>query len=251
MMTENEWPQHTNYPAAGPTASKKEAAREGALDTAQQAADSARAVAQTAKSEAVGITADAKSEAANLLSQAKSQLSGQASSQQRKAASGLRSLSDQLHAMSQASDQPGVAANLVRQAAEQSGTAAAWLDRGDPASLLEDVASFARRRPGAFLLLAAGAGVLTGRLSRGLGAGAGQQEGGLSGAVLGGTGDLGDGDGLDGHGRCLLGVARPPVRITLEKRPCRVSPTVAVGEEDVVVFRGGEDLPGALGEVRG
>jgi hypothetical protein len=178
MMTENEWPQHTNYPAAEPTASKKEAAREGALDTAQQAADSAHTVAQTAKSEAAGITAEAKSEAANLLSEAKSQLSGQASSQQRKAASGLRSLSDQLHAMSQASDQPGAAANLVRQAAEQSGTVAAWLDRGDPASLLEDVASFARRRPGAFLLLAAGAGVLTGRLTRGLGAGAGQQEGG-------------------------------------------------------------------------
>jgi dihydroorotase len=39
--------------------------------------------------------------------------------------------------------------------------------------------------------------------------------------------------------------------ITLEKRPCRVSPAVAVGEEDVVVFRGGEELPWSLGEVRG
>ena len=177
-MTENEWPQHTNYPAAGAPASKKDAAREGALDTAQQASDSARAVAQTAKSEAAGITAEARSEAANLLSEAKSQLSGQASSQQQKAASGLRSISDQLHAMSQASGQPGVAASLVRQAAEQSGAAAAWLDRGDPSSLLDDVASFARRRPGAFLLLAAGAGIVTGRLTRGLSAGPGQLEGG-------------------------------------------------------------------------
>jgi dihydroorotase len=39
--------------------------------------------------------------------------------------------------------------------------------------------------------------------------------------------------------------------ITLEKRPCRVSPAIAVGEEDVVVFRGGEELPWSLGEVRG
>jgi dihydroorotase len=38
--------------------------------------------------------------------------------------------------------------------------------------------------------------------------------------------------------------------ITLEKRPCRVSPAVAVGEEDVVVFRGGEELPWSLGEVK-
>lgn len=38
--------------------------------------------------------------------------------------------------------------------------------------------------------------------------------------------------------------------ITLEKRTSRVSSAVAVGEEDVVVFRGGEDLPWSLGEVR-
>lgn len=37
--------------------------------------------------------------------------------------------------------------------------------------------------------------------------------------------------------------------ITLEKRPCRVSPVVAVGEEDVVVFRGGEELPWSIGAI--
>lgn len=177
-MTENEWPHHASYPEAGATTSRREAAREGALDTAQQASDSAHAVAQTAKTEAAGVAAEARSEAASLLSEARSQLSGQAASQQQRAASGLRSMADQLHAMSRASDQPGVAADLVRQAAERSGAAAAWLDRGDPASLLDDVASFARKRPGTFLLLAAGAGVLTGRLTRGLTTGAGQQDGG-------------------------------------------------------------------------
>jgi hypothetical protein len=177
-MTENEWPQHMSYPEAGATPSKTQAAKEGALDAAQQASDSARSVARTAKSEAAGVAAEAKSEAANLLSEARTQLSGQAASQQQKAASGLRSISDQLQAMSKASDQPGLAADLVRQAAERSGDAAAWLDRSDPAALLDEVASFARRRPGTFLLLAAGAGVLAGRLTRGLSAGAGQPEGG-------------------------------------------------------------------------
>lgn len=177
-MTQNEWQQRANHPGAGATTSKKDAAREGALDTAQQAADSARTVAHAAKTEAAGVAAEARSEAANLLSEARSQLSGQASSQQQKAASGLRSVSDQLQAMSRASGQPGLASDLIRQAAERSAAAAAWLDRGDPAALLDDVASFARRRPGTFLLLAAGAGVLTGRLTRGLGAGAGQPEGG-------------------------------------------------------------------------
>jgi len=36
--------------------------------------------------------------------------------------------------------------------------------------VLEDVKSFARRRPGAFLALAAGAGLIAGRLTRGLAA---------------------------------------------------------------------------------
>ena len=38
--------------------------------------------------------------------------------------------------------------------------------------------------------------------------------------------------------------------ITLEKRPCRIAAAVAVGAEDVVVFRGGEELPWSLGEVK-
>lgn len=178
MMAQNEWPQRAGHPGAGTTASKKDAAKEGALDTAQQASGSARAVAQAAKTEAAGVAAEARSEAVDLLGEARLQLSGQASSQQQKAASGLRSISDQLQAMSRAADQPGAAVDLVQQAAEQAAAAAAWLDRGDPAVLLDDVASFARRRPGTFLLLAAGAGVLAGRLTRGLSAGAGQQEGG-------------------------------------------------------------------------
>ena len=74
--------------------------------------------------------------------------------------------------MASASDQPGVASDLVRQAAERSSAVASWLDGRDPGSLLTEVKSFARQRPGTFLLLAAGAGVLAGRLSRSLSAGA-------------------------------------------------------------------------------
>jgi hypothetical protein len=58
----------------------------------------------------------------------------------------------------------------VRQAAERSSAIASWLEARDPGSLLTEVKSFARQRPGAFLMLAAGAGVLAGRLSRSLAA---------------------------------------------------------------------------------
>jgi hypothetical protein len=65
-----------------------------------------------------------------------------------------------------------VASDLVRQAADRSHSVASWLDGRDPGSLLDEVKTFARRRPGTFLLLAAGAGVLAGRLGRSLQAGA-------------------------------------------------------------------------------
>jgi hypothetical protein len=83
-------------------------------------------------------------------------------------ADGLWSISDELSAMANASQDGGVATDLVRQAAERSSAVAAWLENRDPGSLLDEVKAFARRRPGAFLLLAAGAGVLAGRLGRGM-----------------------------------------------------------------------------------
>jgi hypothetical protein len=150
----------------------KEAVKGDAGDVARTAKDSAQGVAETAKAEAANVASEVKSNAKDLLYQARSDLTQQAGTQQQKVANGLRSISDELHQMAQASDQPGVASDLVRQVAERSTSMAAWLDGRDPGSLLNEVKSFARQRPGTFLLLAAGAGVLAGRLSRSLSAGA-------------------------------------------------------------------------------
>ncbi|WP_144674606.1 hypothetical protein [Arthrobacter sp. U41] len=185
-MTENQWPQTTpsasadDYLSSGTTpsggvagsASKKEAAKDEASDVKRQAADSAQNVAGTAKAEATHVASEVKTNARDLLQQAKSDLTDQAGTQQQKAAEGIRAISSQLTTMADASDQPGVAADLVRQAAERSQSVASWLENRDPGSLLEEVKSFARQRPGTFLLAAAGAGLLAGRLGRSLQAGA-------------------------------------------------------------------------------
>ncbi|TPV47490.1 hypothetical protein FJ661_20630, partial [Pseudarthrobacter phenanthrenivorans] len=71
-----------------------------------------------------------------------------------------------------APDQQGVASDLIRQAAQRSESIASWLENKQPGDLLGEVQRFARNKPGTFLLLAAGAGVLAGRLTRGLTAGA-------------------------------------------------------------------------------
>jgi hypothetical protein len=139
---------------------------------AGQAAGAAQNVAGTAKTEAKNVAYEAKNSAKDLLHQAKSDLTSQAGTQQTKAAEGIRSVSSQLRSMADAPDQQGVASDLIRQAADRSESVASWLDNRDPGSLLDEVKSFARQRPGTFLLLAAGAGMLAGRLGRSLQAGA-------------------------------------------------------------------------------
>ncbi|MBT2555022.1 hypothetical protein [Arthrobacter sp. ISL-5] len=187
-MTENQWPQDgsltvppatQNSTAYGSgvsgspaSASKTDTAKEEAAIVAGQAAGAAQNVAGTAKAEAANVASEVKTNARDLLYQAKSDLTSQAGTQQQKVAQGLRNISGELSSMASASDQPGVASDLVRQAADRSQAIASWLDNRDPGSLLDEVKSFARQRPGAFLLIAAGAGVLAGRLGRSLQAGA-------------------------------------------------------------------------------
>ncbi len=181
-MTENSWPQtpspvstggHPPTEAAGSAAaedspSTPETAKDEAGKVARHATDAVQNVTDTAKSEAANVAAEVKTNARDLLAQAKSDLTDQAGTQQQKVAEGLRSVSTELHSMVSSADQPGVATDLVRQAAERTAIAASWLEGRDPGSLLSEVKSFARQKPGTFLLLAAGAGVLAGRLTRSL-----------------------------------------------------------------------------------
>ncbi|MET1087898.1 MAG: hypothetical protein ABWY04_12395, partial [Arthrobacter sp.] len=185
-MTENQWPQTPNPAISDPYASevpvedadattapgtagtpKAEAAKEEASKVAGHAATAAQGVAHTAKEEVANVASEAKSSAQDLLAQAKSGLTSQAGTQQQKAAEGIRTISSQLQSMASAPDQQGVASDLIRQAAQRSESVASWLENKQPGDLLGEVQRFARNRPGTFLLLAAGAGVLAGRLTRG------------------------------------------------------------------------------------
>jgi hypothetical protein len=73
--------------------------------------------------------------------------------------------------MADGSTEPGMATDLAREAADKANQVAGWLDNRDPGAVLDEVRSFARKRPGAYLAIALGAGVLAGRLTRGLTAG--------------------------------------------------------------------------------
>lgn len=145
-----------------------ESAKHEAAEVAGTARDAAGGVVETAKAEAGNVAQEVKMNARQLLTQTKGELTDQAATQQQRVAEGLRSISDELSTMANASQDGGVATDLVQQAAQRSSSIAHWLENRDPGSLLDEVKSFARRKPGTFLLLAAGAGVLAGRLGRGM-----------------------------------------------------------------------------------
>ncbi|MEP7022392.1 MAG: hypothetical protein ABJB47_00970 [Actinomycetota bacterium] len=145
-------------------------AKDQAADLGHGAVQAGRHAADTAAQQASNVTAEASRQGKDLFRQAQGELLEQAGQQQQRLAGDLRAISDELSSMARQSDQPGVAADLARQAADKTQDVAQWLDSRDPGQLLNEVKSFARQRPGVFLALAAGAGLLAGRMTRGLAA---------------------------------------------------------------------------------
>jgi hypothetical protein len=62
----------------------------------------------------------------------------------------------------------GPAADLVRQAGDKLEDLASWVQAREPGELVDELRAFARRKPGVFLLGAALAGVVAGRLTTGV-----------------------------------------------------------------------------------
>lgn len=164
--------------SSGAASGKADAAKEQAGQVAQDAADAGKHVAGVAKDEAANVASEAKSQvkqvasetksqAKDLLHQATSELKDQAATQQQRAAAGIRTLSEQLSGMT-SNAEGGMAVDVVSQAASRLRGAADWLEAREPGSLLEEVKYFAARRPGTFIAIAAVAGVVAGRLTRGV-----------------------------------------------------------------------------------
>ena len=168
-MTETMGTASGATPATSSDSSTRDVAKEEAKSVAQDAVATSKQTAETAKQQAGEVAGEAMTQARQLIDQTREQLSTQGAAQQEKAASGLRTLADELTGLaSGTSPQSGMATDLARQAAERIQTAADFIENRQPAELLDEVRSFARRRPGAFLLGAAAVGFLGGRLTRGI-----------------------------------------------------------------------------------
>jgi hypothetical protein len=142
--------------------------KDKAADSAQAGKQAAGEVAQTATDKAKDVAQEAKTQARNVVGQAQDQLREQASNQHRNLVTNLRSLGDQLNSMADRSDESGPATDLVGEAGSRAHSVASWLDEREPGQLLDELRSFARRKPGVFLIGALAAGVVAGRLTRGV-----------------------------------------------------------------------------------
>ena len=141
------------------------AAKEEGQQLAQSAADSTKQVARTARHEASSVVSEAGSQGRRLAEMARDQVGGQIDTQRRQLADTLRTTGEELRS-GQSDEQSKLTSELTRRAADQAGSVADYLERTDATEVLDQVRRFARRRPGTFLLIAAAAGVVTGRVVR-------------------------------------------------------------------------------------
>lgn len=148
--------------------STADVAKDQAAEVAGTARDAGKHVAGVAGEQVGEVASEATHQVRQLVQQTRGELTEQAATQQQRVAGGLRSLSKELRAMAQGSDQAGMATDLVHQASDRTNAVASWLEQREPGHVLDEVTRFARQRPGTFLALAAGAGLLVGRLGRGL-----------------------------------------------------------------------------------
>ena len=155
----------------GGNGSTTEIAKEQAGRVGQTAAGAGGQVAQAAKEQAQNVAGEARQQARDLVGEARLQVREQAGSQKSRAVQGLRALADELQQLAQSSGQAGLATEVARQVSGRTRDLAFYLDRREPDELLEGVRSYARRRPVVFLAGAAVAGVVAGRLTRGLASG--------------------------------------------------------------------------------
>ncbi len=157
----------TNTSSGSPSTS--DVAKDEARNVGETAKQAGSQVATTAADQAKNVVAETKQQAQSLVEQGRTQVRDQAITQQQKAGQTLSTIAEQLRGMVEGNaPAPGPARDLLQQGASRVEEFARLLQNREPADLLDDVRSFARRRPGAFLLGAAVAGIVAGRLTSGV-----------------------------------------------------------------------------------
>jgi hypothetical protein len=138
-----------------------------AKEVAHEAASQAKAVATEAKEQVREVASDVKAQAEELVHRTQDGLRNEAQSRTQQAADSLRTLGSQMEALRNGdTDRAGPVLRYVDEAQRRVSTLADRLQQRGFQGLVDDVSSFARRRPGLFLAACAGTGFVVTRLVR-------------------------------------------------------------------------------------
>lgn len=139
--------------------------RDEAAGVGRSAKEAGDQVAQTAADQTRQVVAETRQQGRNLMQEGRQQLHDQVVSEQQRAARRLTTIADELSEIAEGRSTSATMSAVARQGADQLHQVASWLQQREPGDLLEEVRSFARRRPGVFLLGAALAGAAVGRIT--------------------------------------------------------------------------------------
>jgi uncharacterized protein YjbJ (UPF0337 family) len=151
------------------SSSTADTAKSEAKNVKDAAAGATSQVAGTAKEQAGHVVSDVRQQTRQLADETRSQLTSQVSGQRDKAVGGIRSIGDELRSLASGEGgQSGMVSQLAHEGADLTHKVADFIEQREPAELVDEVRRYARRKPGTFLIGAAIAGVVVGRLTRGV-----------------------------------------------------------------------------------
>lgn len=145
----------------------KETATAEAQNVKDTAVDAAQQLGDTAKGEAQQVAGEAADQIRSLIDTTRGEVRNRAADGQVALTSTLTSLSDELSRMTRGETTNGPVAQFVGELAMRGEGLTSWLQNHEPDDVVVEVRRFAARRPVAFLAIAAGAGMLAGRVARG------------------------------------------------------------------------------------
>ncbi len=161
----NQQPDITHTNTTGSRASDSPATK--AKEVTGEAGEQAKQVATEVKEQARQVAGDMKEQARDLVGQTRAEVRSQADEGTKRVAGGIRTIGQQLQALSEGRPQAaGPLADYADQARRKADEVASRLDRDGIDGIIADLSGFARRRPGVFLLACAGAGFALARLVR-------------------------------------------------------------------------------------
>lgn len=129
--------------------------------------DDAREIAQDVRRHSTQMVNEATQQVHSVSEEVMTQLQEHAGTQTERAATQLRTFSEQARALAEGrTEEAGQLPQLAQEATQRLGAFAQRLETGGIDGAMDDVRTFARRKPGTFLLIAGAAGFLGGRMLR-------------------------------------------------------------------------------------